>query len=215
MTNLVVQLGDSYIREFFMGAVFTADGKLYLIRNCMDGEVQVSSCSLAGEDAWRSTSVPHEALLDFKSIAWPKLGYRNMMAGEFGNVATFVSSTRSTMRGLRSDQLQWKQVGVSDSTSINIFNNHPAAGNQYQLRQVFAPKFYTYKEGINLIREGKWCSFAINEDLAVAVSTSAADAFCDILFRDKVVGKILENGDIHLSNKVIKRSTLRRVLSEA
>lgn len=212
--SLVDKLGPEYIGEFFRNAVFMRNNKLCMIRNCSSTNVELMTADINDPGStWTREYMPKDELESFKTIAWPKLGYRNVLAGNRGNLAVYITAARSVQRGLRTDLLDWKHVEVAGMLNLNMNNYMPSADSMYQLRQVFSPTFHKFSDGIKHIRTGKWCSFAINEDTAVAVSSSSAEGFCDILFRDKQVGNISEKGDITLSNQAMKQGSIRRVFS--
>lgn len=214
MSNLVDDLGAGYVREWFNGALIVRDDFIHMIRSYESGHVMTDCASLTDpEDRWHGGSFRKQELGSFKAIAWPKLGYRNLLCGQRGNTASFVTAQRGVMRGLRIESLEWKAVDVANLLSIDMAQQAPSNSLLYQLRQIFRPAFHAYHVGIQQIRAGLWCSFAVNEDIAISLSSRSSSAFCDILFRDKPVGTIAENGDIQLSNKIIKRSSLRRLFS--
>lgn len=213
--NLVEELGAGYVGEWFSGALFARGDTLYILRSASAGELQVHKLGLDDpEDGWMSSTLPASTLESFNDISWPKLGYRNLLAGAYGNTVSFITAQRSVMRGLRHELLEWKSVDAVSCLGINPWGHMPSADQQYQLRQIFRPTFHSYALGMAQIRAGKWCSFAINEDIAISLSNGVSHEFCEILFRDKVVGNIDQQGELTLSNKVFKRGNLSRLFSE-
>src|SRR4249919_3449865 len=107
---LTQELGEGYVHEFFRGAMFKKDDKVVKIQGCSDGVILTSyldSTLTPGELSWRSGAMPAEDLKCFADVAWPKLGYRNLLHSKLGNVVVYVTCQRSVLRGIRADHMTW------------------------------------------------------------------------------------------------------------
>lgn len=214
--NLTTQLGAQYVAEFMRGALFLdAENNriLMLSRPRTESILGVHVLMLDNpEGGWGEASIAASKLKSFKDLAWPKLGYRNLENDKVGNLVVYYTSDRTVHRGLRQDHLHIDQMSFFDSLGFPVMDFGKSGNDNYRLCQLFKPKWYTYAEGMNLIKENKIPAFALNEDIAVAMSfDQGAGRFCDIFFRGVVVGQITENGEIMITNKVMKRSNLKKM----
>jgi hypothetical protein len=216
MANLVQSLGANYIREFFRGSLFCRDGFIHMINSASDQIITTNKIPLNGEakaERWSDGQVPADTISSFLDVSWPKLGYRNIVTNA-GNVAVFISSARSTLRGLREDNLSYSDLPISDVLYVNATNNGTGAQGTYRLKQIFMPTWISFKEGMRQIGEGAISSFALNEDIAVGLSVDQGpNRYCDIFFREKVVGFIGNDGRVEIANKVIKRGQVAQMLT--
>lgn len=210
---LVEELGEQYINDFFRGAMFLKDGLLMKVHTCMNGSIRVST--LTNDDpkaAWGTSHISAADFKGFEDFSWPKLGYRNLSHTTLGNVVCYVTCARSTLRGLRPEHIGWEILPVCDLFSVPAFSGTGAGSDKYRYLKIFFPEWMTYKEGMNKLKEKKIPAFALNEDIAIGLSTeSGTDRFCDIHFRQKVVGSIAHNGQMLISNKVIKKGHLKKL----
>lgn len=211
--HLNEELGSRYVQEFYTRAFFEHGGKLHMVRAVESSSIHVDSMELDSEDNdWERTLLPADVLKDFSSFAYPTLGYREY-EGPYGKYVTFVSTKRSAHRGLRDDHLF--------AAHLPIYNAMPHGGmsdyfwdmnRSRRLRALFRPSFTPFKQGIKLLLEGETAAFAVNEQLAVGISTQSADRAFDIYFRQRPVGWIGHDGNLSLSNKVVNRPSLRQAL---
>lgn len=213
--SLPLELGTEYIREHLIGSLFRKGNEIAFIRGCDSYYLQVATIDLNSKDnmEWVNKNYPHSALNSFKDLAWPRLGYRNMAVDEiFGNVTPYLTSQRSVHRGLREELIESTFPAVYDSMMYNPRGFHPYSNTLYRISQIFDPTWIEFKEGMAKIASGEILGFAMNEDLAIAISVDQGpDKYCDLLFRGRVVGSVTENGELILTNAVIKRSSLKRL----
>jgi hypothetical protein len=213
MSRLIEQLGPDYLNEFCRGTLITDGDFLYNIRRVHDDHLECFRVSLLdGEDTqWvAGHSLSTDKLDSFSSLAWPKLGYRNFENVSCDNLVVFVTANRSVLRGLHSDQLAYDNLPIFQT--LEGFTYSPQNGSNYKLRKIFRPHWIQFKEGMNRIREGEICGFALNEDVAISLSaTEGPNRYCDIYFRQRVAGEVSESGEIVVANKVIKRANLKKL----
>lgn len=210
--HLNEELGARYVNEMFHRAIFTHDGKVCMVRMVEAGSVHVDSFVLADEKAqWQRDVYPPEVLKDFSAFAYPTLGYREFDSG-FGKFVTFISSKRSAHRGLRDESILSQPLPVFQTLGMAINETFVEMAPAQRLRAVFAPKFTDFKTGIKQLFKGEIAGFAVNEQLAVGLATSAQERPFEVYFRQRVVGHIDEKGSLTLSNKVINRPSLRKAL---
>jgi hypothetical protein len=216
MANLVQSLGAGYIREFFRGSLFCRDGFIHMINSASDQSIITNKIPLNADirqERWSDGEVPADTISSFLDVSWPKLGYRNIQTNA-GNVAVFISSARSTLRGLREDNLLYSDLPISDVLYVNAINSGMGSQNTYRLKQIFMPNWISFKEGMRLIGEGTISSFALNEDIAIGLSVDQGpNRYCDIFFREKAVGFIGNDGRVEIANKVIKRGQVAQMLT--
>lgn len=211
--DLVEQLGEQYVSEFFRGALIRRGRILYLIKQAQAGVLVTNYLNLDDEEAdWGRKNLPTSTLENFTSLAWPKLGYRNLRNNLVGNAVCFFGSTRSVLRGLREEHLTKEVLPIFDTMGTAVMSKAPCSSSAFRLRQLFNPKWIPFKEGINKIKAGEIVAFALNEDMAVSLSVQdGPDRFCDILYKQKVVGQVSESGEILIANQVMMKSNLKKM----
>jgi hypothetical protein len=211
------ELGSRYVREFFHNAYFELGTKLYKLRT-IDEATATATCHVMNLDAsgypkWDTEAVPLKELKDFTTFKYPKLGYRQFKQGKLGNIVVQVSTTRGAQRGLKDEYINYDMLPVYrtvDFGHIDGFDNINAAR---RVKEIYRPQFTPFSVGIKQLLDSEHLGFAVNEDLAVAVScnTDATRAF-DVYFRGRVVGEVDETGKLTVVNKILQRESLQRKL---
>jgi hypothetical protein len=213
--SLPSELGPQYIQEHIVGAVFRRENEIAYVRGCDSRRLVVSTFDLTNKEAieWVNKDYPHSALNSFKDMAWPRLGYRNLESDAvFGNVVAYLTTTRSVHRGLREEGIEYYYPEVYSALYWPARTYHPASNTLYRLQQIFDPTWIKFSEGMKRIKDMEIPGFALNEDLAVAVSIDQGpNRFCDMLFRNRVVGHVAEDNTLDLANVTLKRSSLKRL----
>ena len=217
-------LGSGYINDFFRGAMFLDKEKnrVYKLLACEAGGHAICSWIDLTQDmhtvrwAGRET-IPlwEDANNSFSLFSWPKLGYRNIPSKVFGNVAYYIYSERSTGRGLREDTLNRLRPPLLEISNY-VYVGCPYDGNSAgKAHAVFNPVWYSFKEGMQKLRDKEWLGFALNEDVAIFTSyeSPTTDNF-DIYFRGVLAGLITEEGHIVMKNKILSRSSLQKLLNK-
>jgi len=213
--HLIDDLGERYVSEYFSNAFFMHQGvlhKLQHVRN--DKQVDayaVQGKSLQNDYNFSGVRLPPEVLDSFKSFKWPKLGYRNVLNNQGVILSGFVNSVRSTRRGLADDLLE---IGHSQSVELYMATAGYRPDNLNYMYQVFFPTWFTYKQAMAKLQAREAVAVALNEDLCIAYSVNADDpaiAF-DILFRERVVGSVMADGNLVFKNKNINKMKLFRQL---
>lgn len=213
-SNLTTQLGARYMQEFMAGAlILDGDRVVMLGRPRSEALLSMNYIDLNHPDVgWHDGTLAASRLKTFNDMAWPKLGYRNFANDKVGNFVGYLTANRTVFRGLRDDQLMMEPMKFYATLGFSVWEFGDYASTPRKLAQIFRPKWFTYTEGMEGIRENKWPAFALNEDVAIALSfDQGAGRFCDIFFRGAVVGQITENGEILIANKVMKRSNLKKL----
>lgn len=212
---LVTELGEQYVNEFFRGAMYRRDNKLVKIHSCAGNVLRLNTLDNdSSSPTWETEYADATTLTGFSDVAWPKLGYRNFKQTKIGNVVVYVTAARSVFRGIRADNLNFEVMPLCETFGISVFSGVGAGSDKYRYLKVFFPEWIGYKEGMQQIRDNKIPAFALNEDMAISLSTeSGNDRYCDIHFRQKVVGSISSNGEILLANRVIKKGHLKQLIN--
>lgn len=214
MPNLVEDLGARYIRDFFNNAVFQMDGKVMKLRDVINNDVHVHEFKLdAKTPKWAAGIIQVDRLVDFTTFKWPKLGYRQVMQGDIGNIVVNVSSIRNGARGLRTDYIHYESLPVYQAVDVGIFDGWAQVNEARRVKEIFAPTFTSFSSGIKQLLAGECLAFAVSEDLAVGLSINqSADRGADIYFRGRVVGNVDENGNVTIVNKILQRDSIRKKL---
>lgn len=212
--SIINELGTGYANDFFIGAMFVKGNNLYQFARARSSSLEVFHIDLNQPPRdWSLTSIPVDAINSFADIAWPRLGYRNLLTHNGNNFFAWVSAARTVHRGLRLENLSWQVPTAAEAINLNLGSTRVYNGYT-KAYEIFKPTFYGYREGIKNMMEGKWLGFAINEDVAIVLSVSGdASAFADILYRNKVVGYVTKDGIIEVNNKILRRSALRSLFN--
>jgi len=206
--NLIKELGADYVDQFYRNAMFELDGKI--VRYGRHAEGELIACHAFSKDAvtpsWRVVNIEQAKITSMDVFGWPKLGYREFRDGDKRYVF-YVAMTRSAMRGMREELIEYRPAPmVRLLNKVNDVRNWVSSATQAQV--IFAPKFTDFTEGMELLRAGKSCSFALNEDLAVCISTSkSAERLYDVLYKENVIGEVLADDSVVIPHKLAKRAS--------
>lgn len=215
MGHLIDDLGERYVSEYFSNAFFMHQGVLHKLQHVRNDK-QVDAYAVQGKSLqidynFSAVRLPPEVLDSFKSFKWPKLGYRNVLNNQGVILSGFVNSVRSTRRGLADDLLE---IGHSQSVELYMATAGYRPDNLNYMYQVFFPTWFTYKQAMAKLQAREAVAVALNEDLCIAYSVNAdnpAIAF-DVLFRERVVGGVMTDGNLVFKNKNINKMKLFRQL---
>jgi hypothetical protein len=200
MTQFIEEIGSGYMNEMLIGAPFLYKGDVYLF----DGIERTTSKNVStyklGPDVDNliatPAQVPAAIFTGWKSFAFPTLGYR--MAAD-GQVLCYLSRNNSVRRGLNPRDIGALFHDVSyecqrrfGTPRLNIYND-----NNHKAYMAFKPTFLAFTDGLAQVMAGKIPAFAISADFAVAPSDRVN--FLEILFRQRPVGSIDEDGNIKLT----------------
>ena len=221
MGTLAEDLGANYINDFFRNAVFTHEGSIYLLNYVNYDMINVSELKgskMCDRVDMVSTNLPLDVLKSFTTFSWPKLGYRNSLVSDQNVlICTYLQSLRSTRRGLSAELLQANSpTPVLVWTMASDVTTPPT--KEAWLYNVYHPHFFRYSEAVKMLASDEAIAVAINEDVCLTHSITGDaphSARFDILFRDRVVGYVLNSGEITFRNKgMVKIKFLRKLLSE-
>lgn len=211
---LVADLGAHYVKEMFSTALFMHDGAVYRLRDT-DGKILlVEKYDLSLEvPNGEQMHLPVSVLKDMSMFAQPPLGYRNVSAGKHGNVVIYLTSARTAHRGMRMENVR----GIL----LPSYHILPHLGAMYEgsprplrVKMLYAPTFYNFHDGMNMLRSGKHMGFAVNNNLAIGLSHTRNDSgLYDIYYRERVSGTVDLDGNIKVFNRVVARETIHRQLS--
>jgi hypothetical protein len=209
MKNLVDELGLEYVDQFYRGALFQLDNKIYQYQKHSErGVIQCRAFAAESKSPrWQTVYLASEKILNMDVFGWPKLGYREFTDAYGQKFVYFVSVSRSAMRGLREELIQFTPAPV-----VRLIPK------RHELRQwcntavfaqgIFLPTFTDFDTGMELLRTGKCCSFALNEDIAVCLSTNRDhDREFDILYKESVIGEVLADNTVVIPHKIAKRAS--------
>jgi len=216
MGNLVEDLGRGYINDFFSGSYFLYEGNLHKLIGANSSRTLATymyeEVPMCFRYEARATSIPWSALDSFKSLSWPKLGYRNVLSSDETIIAAHITATRNTRRGLAEDCLN---VTYSPAASIYL-SNQACPSHTTCMVQIYYPKWYTFTEALTLLETKQAISIALNPDISLAVSVQSPDkaVIYDILFREKVVGSVLSDKQITFYNKSFSKMKMFNKLTK-
>lgn len=212
--NLGQQLGSRYIREMYVGALFRVEDDIHKVRDVSDTTVVTDKLALfeSGGREWERHHLSADVLQDFTSFQYPTLGYRQGVAGKFGNVVAYISARRTALRGLRIDQLSIFTPPIYNMLyPDDLYHNIPPNA---RIRALFAPEFTPFIKGVGQLIAGDTAGFAVSNNVAVAMSCSGnAERLGDVLFRGKIVGHVTTAGEVQIVNKIMHRDSMKSLLT--
>lgn len=205
--DLNTDLGNQYVREFLVGACFQIGDEAHWLRTADANVITVDSVNLKEHTPeFKRQKLPVSILKGFETFRYPKLGYRQT-SSELGPIVFSVSTTRSAHRGLRFELLKQTFLPVFNYLGGSGMDGATIQSNASTMKNLFAPKFTPFTQGIAQLLAGEIAGFAVNEQVAVAVScTRGGEREYDVYFRDRVVGSVSNKGSVTLSNKVLART---------
>lgn len=214
--SLVNELGASYVNEWFCGALIhrKEDGLVHMISRVGNNNTIRTHTLSPTSPRWQDGTLDASVLKSFSDLSYPRLGYRNFTATANGrevNTVRYTQAERSVHRGLRRDNLGWEDYPAAVGLPLGF-------GMYWDIKEVkaiFWPTWIKYTDGIKGILSGDILSFAVNEDLAVGISTTSGDAQADIYFRRKLVGRVEKDGRIVLFNKMLRRNHFKSLMEGA
>lgn len=213
--NLVQDLGAQYVREFLCGASFLHDNTVHYLRS-IDGAVAITdSFALDAPDpVFSRMHIPISVLQGFETFKYPELGYRQYTATNDENVVVSLSTSRSAHRGMRLDLVRQQYLPVFNYLGTSTADSYHVLRNEQRLQLIFKPTYTPFSTAVQGLLAGRIAGAAISEHVAIGIScTRSSDRVFDVYFRDRVVGRIDADGSVHISNKVMNRYGLRKVLA--
>lgn len=208
--SLSTSLGREYMDQFYRGAYFRMEDKLFMYKGHLDPENMLVHVADSASGRWKSVTISHEKIPDMSSFAWPKLGYREFDFGHVGKVKSvwYVSSARSAMRGLQDRHVkmnpipQMMVIGAMETPKDTLNSN-------IYMKEIFFPSFTRFSEGMKMIQDGKAIAFALNEDYAVSISTGQGpDVLYDVLHKGTIVGEVMQNLEVVIPRRMAKRQSV-------
>lgn len=198
MPNLIRELTPEYCNEMLVGAMFMKDGEPYQFRGADAENSAVRRFSTTPDKVTtKNLSIPNDFFTGWSAFEFPTLGYR--MAGG-GQLLAYVSRNNSVRRGLIPDDVKMEVHDVSfscrDTFGFNV--DHYTRGNG-TVPLVMCPTYLAFADGLAKVMKGEIPAFALSPDFAVA--PSARTEFLEILYRQRMIGTINENGKVDITAK--------------
>jgi hypothetical protein len=215
MTSIINTLGVQYVRQFCAGAYFRTEDKLCYLEDASSTSFQVKWIPFEeSDDSWSRCELPKTAIPDFSAFAYPKMGYRNLPSNGLGHVVSMFSTRRSVHRGLRADNVNEAILPAYFNSIPSIANELPSiSSEERRVRIIFNPTYVPFGKGLAELLSGETLGFAVSPDIAVVLSTSADNSKpWDVLYKGNAVGHVTPEGEVHISNKVVERSMINKLL---
>lgn len=194
MANLIQDLGSNYFNEFMPHALFSFEGKGYRVHTAVgDGVACYLMKGTTSKPSEEMVVLPFSAFDEgMSSLKHPPLGYRAAMDGQ---VLMYLNRTFSTRRGLqvRDISVSFHDVALQCARVRGIDLDY-FQGSDVKSHLVFDTNFTPFLEGFNAIKKGDIASFAVSPDFAVAPSDTVE--YLEIMFRQRRVGTVSENGRV-------------------
>lgn len=204
MSNLIKELTADYCNQMMHGAYFKHEGAVHWfdVINRLDF---VRTFKLSGNPDKVNpeiSEVPWSAFTGWSAFAYPTLGYRMACNGQ---VLAYISRINSVRRGLshRDTQVTFHDVTYSCASRLGVNLQH-YQDDLTKACMVMNPTYLSFTKGLSEVMAGNIPAFAMSADFAVAPHDSVP--FLEILYRQRQIGTISENGAITLTAQNIKHS---------
>lgn len=216
--SLILELGVPYCNELMVGAFLMYKGEPHQLAN-IDSRTSTVLLNQVGEDGALREAVSDtlDIISSWDDLKYPTLGYREAMDG-----ATLFYLTRrpSVRRGLHASDLRshLHECGThlhhllrnSNKLYTQWRSKWQYTPNEYlsitsgKMWHAFMPRYTSLKKGLPQVLTGERPSFAMSAEFAVAPAPGK-DSGLEILYRQRVIGSITDEGKISLniSNKLI------------
>lgn len=163
---------------------------------------------------WEPASLKSSVLKDFSTFSIPKLGYRTFKGAMTGKeLLGYISHIRSTRRGFRPGFLV---ADIHDTFSVlSDYGDDEWQGLDAATKTLHAvkPNFFTVKEALHKLMNNDALGVALNPDTAIVLEMQEMqDDPWTIYYKGTRVGRVSEEGNIRINNKVMNRDTFRRQL---
>lgn len=212
MPNIFQTLGRDYVNEFYHEAMFSIDGEVYLYGGLPPSSSEVRVHKLLREEPrWSPCSLSEDVFEDMSTFSWPTLGYREFPSSEDASPVYYIHTHRSALRGLRRRFLVGTPVDCMKlRQDMYDFSN---ISSEYVADAIFNPKFTPFVEGMEKLRAGVTPSFALNQNVAVAISVYSGNEV-EVLYKGTVIGSVLGDNRVKVPNKIIKRSGISSLFGD-
>lgn len=193
MANLIAELGADYFNSRFAGSFFKYEDKAHIVQRASNDAVEsVRVNGTAAKPLIENVQVPAEHFVDMTAFAVPAIGWRSANNGRY--MAYYSRVNRSYRRGVSIENLtrsvspltEW----LADNGSISLSYY---ARDSTVAKLIVEPEFYSFAEGMKLLREGKVAAFCISEHLAVFPES---EEFLSVMFNNTKVGTVDLSGKI-------------------
>lgn len=210
--HLAEALGEDYVSQMCGGALLQMDDTVHSLRGVYESGVSYITNSIKLTDntpQWTTSTIPQDRLKSLADLAYPRLGYRQVVHDKFGPVVIHLSNPRSAMRGLRIDRVLAQPPQSLNAILPMAVDIWEIQRSELKVKSIYAPTFTPFAEGLRKVIAGEYVSFASSEDVAVVMTATAGpDIVAEILFRERSVGFASGNGDLHLNNKILQKHGL-------
>jgi hypothetical protein len=192
--SLIAQLGMDQFLTKYNTSFFMHEGLPCIVTGSnRDGKVKADKIDgTINKPTTTAVAIDPEFFTDMGVFATPPLGWRVAGNGRF--LVYMQRNNASFHRGTCIDN-----ISISHHEITRWFEQNGGINMDYYTRHstlckmVMQPEYVSLAEGLSLIQKGKIVSFAVNELMAVV---PAEDGVYDVLFREKKVGTVDENGSV-------------------
>lgn len=202
--NLIKELTVDYCNQMMRGSWFLVDGEVHWFDAIINKD-KVNTLKLSGNPdkvAPEPGIVSWDVFTGWSVFAYPTLGYR--MAGN-GQILCYISRTNSVRRGLshRDVHVEFHDVSIACQDRLGINLQH-YLDDFTKACLVMKPVYMSLTGGLKRVMSGEIPAFALSADFAVAPNDEVP--FLEILYRQRRIGTISDQGTIELLTPNIKHS---------
>lgn len=192
--TLIAQLGMDQFLNKYNTSFFMHEGLPCIVTGSnRDGKVKADKIDgTINKPVTTAVVIEPEFFTDMSVFATPALGWRAAANGRY--LVYLQRNNGSFHRGTCIDNMHVNMHEMTTWFAQNGGLNLDYYGRHSTIcKMVMQPQYVSLTEGLALIQRGKVVSFAVNELLAVV---PAEDGLYDVLFREKKVGSVDDNGSI-------------------
>lgn len=216
--SLAKQLTPEYMDNFYRGA--------YFLHFDMEAEKQFV-CQYSGHmdttrlltlafpmdsitPEWNKKIIRSDSIKSMDDFGWPRLGYRQIEYDGYGSLATYITLRRSAHRGMRNDLLQYSSLPFDMTRNTN----HPAHvfPDPFIVQSIFNPKFPSFPEAVQSIREANKGAVALSESVALGIPVfSECDDGLEIYYKQNTIGHVNKYNEAVIESKLAKRASTSKI----
>lgn len=205
MSNIIAELGASFISERFHGCMFfDEEGEVQYIDNTGRWPTgRVGTIRVRGTpDKYTAErhSMPNEFFKDLSVFSVPPLGWRS--AGDGAYMAYFRRNNKSYHRAIAKNNLHTRLSPASDWLRMSgNLDTQKYTEQAAQALLVMKPEYIPFRQGLERMREGELFSFATGPTIAVMPAPNDCQT---ILFNQHEVATVLPDGELRFINNDVQ-----------
>lgn len=180
--SLVHDLGANYMNDFFQGALFIYDNRVYRFGGC-------DSRTIGATDMENNMSaqLPASEFVGFRNFQYPVLGYRRFAP----DYVAWCTRRHGTNRGLRLNHIDRVMSPLTNKLVSN--GAIPIVGDREASRAIMLP-VYDGADAIQELLNGDRANVLLSNNLLIEPSVQRQDDWYSVYFKNATIGTMNSRG---------------------